>query len=60
MKEISRNGWLGIAGAAGLAAVCVGWGDSGSIIFGSKVINLALCFLFTLVACYAVYRAGPD
>jgi len=60
MKELSRNGWLVVAGIAGLVAVCVGWGDRGSILFGMPVINLVLCFLFTLLACYAVYRAGPD
>lgn len=57
---MTRNGWLAIAGASGLAAVCVGWGDKGSILFHMPVINLALCLIFTLVACYAVYRAGPD
>ena len=60
MRAMSRNGWLAVAGASGLVAVCVGWGDSGSILFGTKVVNMALCFVFTLLACYAVYRAGPD
>jgi hypothetical protein len=57
---MTRNGWLGVAAASGLVAVCVGWGDKGSILFGMPILNLALCFIFTLVACYAVYRAGPD
>ena len=56
--RMTRNGWIAVAGVSGLAAVCVGWGDSGSIIFGIKEINLALTFIFTLVACYAVYKAG--
>ena len=60
MKELSRNGWLVLAGAAGLIAVTVGWGDAGSVLFGMPILNLILCFLFTIIACYAVYRAGPD
>ncbi|HEX8522415.1 MAG TPA: hypothetical protein VF669_09175 [Tepidisphaeraceae bacterium] len=57
---MTRNGWLGIAGGSGLVAVCVGWGDKGSVILNMPIINLTLCLLFTLIACYAVYRAGPD
>ena len=55
---MTRNGWIGVASISGLAAVCVGWGDSGSIIFGMPIINLALTFVLTLIACYAVYKAG--
>ena len=60
MKVLSRNGWLVVAGVAGLVAGTVGWGDAGSILFGMPILNLVLCFLFTLIACYAVDRAGPD
>lgn len=57
---MSRNGWLGVAGVCGLAALCVGWGDTGSIIMGRPAINLIATVIFTLIACYAVFKAGAD